>query len=277
MNIILFWGRWNQHQRQASFFFATLSSPRNDNDLTLSIGVQDYFSGPCYCYFKTPHPDEIPQAHDLINEIIAEEGPFDGVLGFSQGATVAASLLLQHAIDHPDTAPPFKFAVFFSSYFAFSSDYSFQQDAAIAFAAESTKARASSKTGMNQKTLELLELQSAPLGFSPSVVLDFSAALKTANRTGLAGRVDYTELSPDQYPRPFHPDLLARRITIPTAHIYSSEDPFNVSARLLQKMCAGKVVKGVIHGGGHELPRTKGEIKAAKVAVECVIDESRLY
>lgn len=43
---------------------------------------------------------------------MAEEGPFDAVLGFSQGAALAASLIAQHNETHPGAAPLFRVAVF---------------------------------------------------------------------------------------------------------------------------------------------------------------------
>lgn len=52
-------------------------------------------------------------ACDYIEQVIQEPdlGPFDGILGFSEGASAAASLLLRQAAQQH--APAFKFAVFF--------------------------------------------------------------------------------------------------------------------------------------------------------------------
>lgn len=52
--------------------------------------------------------------HDYVNSVIDDEGPFDGVLGFSEGSAIAISLLLQHEIDHPKDPPLFNFAILFS-------------------------------------------------------------------------------------------------------------------------------------------------------------------
>ena len=52
--------------------------------------------------------------HRFFYDILDDEGPFEGVLGFSQGAGVAASLLFEQAMQ-PDPERPeplFKFAVF---------------------------------------------------------------------------------------------------------------------------------------------------------------------
>ena len=56
------------------------------------------------------------ESHRFLHDIIDDEGPFEGVLGFSQGATVAASILFEHVMqpDPEQPEPPFKFAVFIS-------------------------------------------------------------------------------------------------------------------------------------------------------------------
>lgn len=50
---------------------------------------------------------QLLRAHEYLTEIVEEEGPFEGILGFSQGAEVAASLLFYQGQD-----VTFKFAVF---------------------------------------------------------------------------------------------------------------------------------------------------------------------
>ena len=43
-----------------------------------------------------------------------EEGPFDGIIGFSQGAALAATYLLRFSQEKPHEPLPFKCAIFFS-------------------------------------------------------------------------------------------------------------------------------------------------------------------
>ena len=49
-----------------------------------------------------------------LAQFISEEGPFDGVLGFSQGAILAATYLIQFSQNHPSRPLPFQCAIFFS-------------------------------------------------------------------------------------------------------------------------------------------------------------------
>ena len=55
-------------------------------------------------------------ALDDLSAYIATDGPFDGVMAFSQGAGLAASLMLRDLQQTPQTheAPLFKCAIFFS-------------------------------------------------------------------------------------------------------------------------------------------------------------------
>ncbi len=105
------------------------------------------YDAPCFRYFHwapSPVPFSMGQVHAAyawLDGVVAEHGPFDGVLGFSQGAVMAVALLLhrqrlraaaegeeeaddQHlnpprspADDAADAAPPplpFHFAVLFA-------------------------------------------------------------------------------------------------------------------------------------------------------------------
>ncbi|KAJ8103647.1 serine hydrolase FSH [Lipomyces tetrasporus] len=81
-------------------------------------GIAGVYDGPYLGYFRC---DQLPPAHDsiaaafhLIDGIVEDEGPFDGVLGFSHGATLATAFLLHHTATRPHDPPwgPFRCAVF---------------------------------------------------------------------------------------------------------------------------------------------------------------------
>ena len=52
-----------------------------------------------------------------LERYVAEEGPFDGVLGFSLGGALAATLLISKSLEHREANPnpPFKCAIFLSA------------------------------------------------------------------------------------------------------------------------------------------------------------------
>ena len=72
------------------------------------IDVRELYAPPYRCFYEmNPSASQLLQAHEYLDEIVEEDGPFEGILGFSQGAEVAASLLLYQGQD-----VKFKFAVF---------------------------------------------------------------------------------------------------------------------------------------------------------------------
>ncbi|KAI9892062.1 MAG: hypothetical protein M1814_001768 [Vezdaea aestivalis] len=60
-----------------------------------------------FAYYNPECASSIQQALLLFEKYIAQTGPYDGVLGFSQGAALAAQLIL-----HKPESPPFRCAVF---------------------------------------------------------------------------------------------------------------------------------------------------------------------
>ena len=88
-------------------------------------GVAGFYEGPYYSFYNWPRSLEseeledeasLQQAYDLLYDIIEEDGPFDGILGFSHGATLAYGFLAQHRKKNPYDSPNslFRCAAFFS-------------------------------------------------------------------------------------------------------------------------------------------------------------------
>ncbi|KAI9732731.1 MAG: hypothetical protein M1818_007465 [Claussenomyces sp. TS43310] len=70
---------------------------------------------PLYVYYNPLVPSSILQTEDELLELIENEGPFDGVLGYSGGASLAAQIIIRDAQQHPYKLPherPFRFAIF---------------------------------------------------------------------------------------------------------------------------------------------------------------------
>ncbi|KAB8233969.1 hypothetical protein ETB97_003940 [Aspergillus alliaceus] len=86
-------------------------------------GISGYYDGPYYSYYKFPRSisdngkeeESMLDAYDRLYDAFDEEGPFDGVLGFSHGGTLAAGFLIHHAKLHPQEPPPFRCAIFINS------------------------------------------------------------------------------------------------------------------------------------------------------------------
>lgn len=69
--------------------------------------------------YQDVHSDVSAQeALDYLYQIMEEDGPFDGIIGYSEGATVAATLILheQRRFEIEGREPMFKFAMFFAGW-----------------------------------------------------------------------------------------------------------------------------------------------------------------
>ncbi|RHZ49542.1 uncharacterized protein CDV56_105011 [Aspergillus thermomutatus] len=74
--------------------------------------IEGVLDGPFYSHYpRDVYPGEdLARAFEYTLDIIEKQGPFDGVMGFSQGAALACALLANHAKTSPK--PLFKVAVF---------------------------------------------------------------------------------------------------------------------------------------------------------------------
>jgi pimeloyl-ACP methyl ester carboxylesterase len=59
---------------------------------------------------------QVFKACEWLENLIKEEGPFDGVMGFSQGSVTSVATMLRHAELHPEDPADalFRFAILFS-------------------------------------------------------------------------------------------------------------------------------------------------------------------
>nr|ASK38716.1 hydrolase 341 [Paecilomyces divaricatus] len=112
-----------QKDNSAEFHFI-----QGDVEADPGPGIEGFYEGPYYSFYQFPRtfPDSddeeddggdasMFEAYEMIYDIIAEEGPFDGILGFSHGGTLASGFLIHHSKTSPYTPPPFRCAVFFNS------------------------------------------------------------------------------------------------------------------------------------------------------------------
>ncbi|OQE25698.1 hypothetical protein PENFLA_c008G04638 [Penicillium flavigenum] len=76
--------------------------------------LEGIVDGPFYNHYTrgTSPGSSVLEAFDHTKRFIAEEGPFDAVIGFSQGAALAASLLIHQKKTQPAEPPLFRAAVF---------------------------------------------------------------------------------------------------------------------------------------------------------------------
>jgi hypothetical protein len=80
-----------------------------------SIGIMTSLSpgNECYSYFDEARPSTLLSAISDLESYLEDQGPFDGVLGFSQGASLAATFMVKEATQNRVT-PSFRCAFLFS-------------------------------------------------------------------------------------------------------------------------------------------------------------------
>ncbi|CRG83762.1 hypothetical protein PISL3812_01118 [Talaromyces islandicus] len=92
------------------FVEGTISSP-------LAPELHGFFP-PDDTYFNYFHNDSAPsilKALEDLSNFLEREGPYDGIIGFSQGGCLAATFIIHHLQKHPNKPLPFKCAIFLSS------------------------------------------------------------------------------------------------------------------------------------------------------------------
>ncbi|MCJ1396153.1 hypothetical protein MMC18_009042 [Xylographa bjoerkii] len=266
----------------ASYEFQSLSLNTSSHTRLLSshTGLGNFVTGPFLCYNSALAPTDIQRCCDLLDDVVAEQGPFDGVLGFSQGGSLALTYLLQHEIQHPDAPPPFRFAILFSTIAAFSPDAAFGAEVLasltpsdLAVLASFPHADFSQLSSPNADKRALVETLAHALeiakngGFISAETEDGSAAF-----VGSGTKRDYSRL-----PRVMHPALLVERVRVPTVHVAGQKDHAGLVelSKLMRGVCDARVMRSLVHAGGHDVPRLAKDVKAVLVAMEWAVEQSR--
>lgn len=211
------------------------------------------------------------EALGRLNAFIEENGPFDGVFGFSLGASLAMAYMLVQ--QQRRQATPFCFAVLFSPIFIASPDECYCEELVqrlldndhtafqVAFphgdfmplleqAAERTLA------GYLQVVL-LMQLMGVG-EILPNTNVDFLGA----------GR-------PEGFPRLMHPLLLQDRVRIPTVHVTGQKDTESMAeqSRVAQALCTPSFVWAHKHDGGHDVPFKRSDVQAIVSSIQAAAEE----
>lgn len=63
-----------------------------EDDCDAAPGIGEVYPGPYLSYYNVPSSTKVDDAHVYLHSIIAEDGPFDAVMGFSQASTTCNAL-----------------------------------------------------------------------------------------------------------------------------------------------------------------------------------------
>ncbi|KAL8983027.1 MAG: hypothetical protein Q9205_002617 [Flavoplaca limonia] len=212
-------------------------------------GVAAFFSAPYLCWYTTPTTTKMDLAHQLISSVILNDGPFDAVMGFSQGAALAASAILRHQIQQPSKPPLFRMAIFICSPMPFSQSLDFGIDARRYFGLRSIQGP--SRPGCSTTV--------------PNYLVTDPAYLKSEEDQddSSSGSEDESQSvrreAPSIFYQMYHFSVDEVRLQIPTVHIYGRQDKWRLHSKDLVNLCPKNLRTVFEHDGGHEIPKSASE------------------
>ncbi|KAI5461001.1 DUF341 domain-containing protein [Mariannaea sp. PMI_226] len=218
-------------------------------------GISEYQPGPYYSHTSGYSPDAIAQAIYHLEDILEDQGPFDGIFGFSQGSALTLSYFYQQETAGNPVAV--KFACLFSTAMPCSHDASLGSTVISQLRAKeydiTDRSDGSGKdlTNEEQEFVEILQ----------RTVVD--AATRDS-------KFPWTDLDIYRHgelhaiPRILYSSALAQKIQVPTVHVWGRNDfAYMIKmAELSRSTCDESMSKTVLHSGLHDLPKKQTEIKA---------------
>ncbi|KAL4914324.1 serine hydrolase-domain-containing protein [Aspergillus aurantiobrunneus] len=214
-----------------------------------------YPDSPTYTWFREATPSALRDAHRWVAEHARDHGPYEAVMGFSQGCSLIATMALYHSFDRQRTDNaqqyeelPFRAAIFICGGVPLYALQDMGLGAGVSDRAET----------INRTTGALL---SGTAGKLASLAAD-TTQIKRGE--GLwDGNVAAGSLIHDAANRPRRDDVFGldftafpawASIAIPTVHVYGCKDPRWPAGIQLAEFCSDRVEFD--HGGGHDIPRT---------------------
>lgn len=249
--------------------------------------MAEFIPGRHLAYWDAWDAPGLKAAFELMDETIAEQGPFDGVIAYSQGGAFALGYLLQMMIDDPSEPLPFKFAVFHGTAAALSSDPDYMTKEIMGSLGKLSDEEADelhvgfvtrkghrdprdmpvTKDGrLNERELELfvelIDMVKASLGARNFFGIEESDERQAVNEDDVYSLQDF--------PRFFNAVYTNQRINIPTVHIRGLHDdpaPLRL-AEIAQELCEPSMVQLIRYDGVHEVVHKHDDVVRVRQAVE---------
>lgn len=253
----------------------------------MNLALAGLLPGKNMAFYDGYHAATQVPAHEMLADLIeAEDPPFDGVMGYSQGGSFAISFMIQHMIDHPGEPLPFRFAVFFSPGFCIAPDQDYKHDEIMSFLGQFSQddADALKATLLTRNTTKKPEEYDAIAKLDPRQKELFFELMKEvqvmfATRdvfhieerdTPLDTMRPHDSFGKRDFPRFFNAVYTEQRLPIPTVHVYGTQDdpaPRHL-AQIAQKLCDPDRVIVVENPGVHEIPHRHPDVDNVAKAIE---------
>lgn len=187
-------------------------------------------------------------ACNRLNEYIAQHGPYDAALMFSQGCVLGSSMLLFHQEETPHLPLPFKAAIF-----------------VCGGASLSVLEEMGFHVSVAARERDLASRSALAAQAGSSAVLSQGSSRWTG-LGALYGGLSEEELR-DEIASPY-------RIDVPTVHIYGSKDPRYAAGVHLSGVCEPSKRRVFDHGSGHEIPRNEAVSTSIAELVQWVLAQA---
>jgi hypothetical protein len=236
--------------------------------LTFTIGIAPAVPGPYLCYAADLDPASTKAAHALVKETFDRQGPFDGVFGFSQGASILLAYLLEHINKYPGKPLPVRFGIFCSSIPLLSTDPDYYRPILGMLSLEDQRR-------LRSATDEQLDKLKGPVRIVMKSMVGAIDELESVTRRP---RTDFLDRQPLKVPCVLHPALYNARLPIPTLHVRGRNDPpaLKMCSVVGESFCLPKWRRTFEHSAIHNIPRSMVDIKGMVSAMEWVISRSQL-
>ncbi|KAI0018394.1 serine hydrolase FSH [Xylariomycetidae sp. FL0641] len=178
------------------------------------------------------------RAHEWLAEKIVTNGPYDGAIAFSHGASLLSSFILYRQWYEHELPTPFRFAIFISG--SISLDVLKDLGVPVSASAETVVREAESQSRRNLEPLP-------------------SHAAKA--RRAVFNSDDCFGINLNKVP-------LELKIRIPTVHIWGEADPLLPTSIHLAGLCDPYIRKLHTHDGGHQIPEHEQDIQEVAQLLE---------
>lgn len=192
--------------------------------------------------------EEQREAHKWLKEKLEKDGPYDGVMMFSQGCALVASYLLYHATETPGAPLPFKAAIFICG----GVTINVVEDVGIHVSLEAREWEEKSRKGLLEKTTTVGNYKRAQDRWANTgdLVFDPDQEIILKDVYGM-------DLSEDNLPDSLKVNGRRGLSGIPSVHIFGEKDPRYPQSLQLACLFDERDRRMFNHGSGHDIPRRK--------------------
>jgi len=204
-------------------------------------------------YYDLLDPYNVIETEQELLELIAEDGPYDGVLGYSQGASLAMQAIIRFAVDNPTATAdqfPVRFAIFINCTTPLRIFDMAEKCAPDIPTADEADA-----------SLYRMMARANPLLDSNAL---FPARLANGRRILTDNTIGLTKADPAYD---------GHLVKIPTLHIRCPDDKEQFGKEA-ESLCEKTGVRQYFHHHDHDFPRGYEEMRAISVAIREVAEAS---